>query len=438
MILEGLSMYQCRRIAIAAIALTAVAHAGRLHAQVPSYASLYDPMQVLNLNFEMDPADWASIKNDSAYTIVKPAYFWADDESKIVVSVKRKPNFANGDKVALKIDINEYFGNLRWHGVKKLSLENGYDVNVVSEGFAWYLHRRAAGEGPDGYMPPLASWVNVTVNEQLLGMYASVEQVDKTFVRNRDLWVSDETWLYKQGDIGPSELKAGSGDSPAVEALNYKPFVARGADPPIGYETQVHEMIDVEQMLTVAAINAFMSNPDELSNKGKNFFFADFEAGAAGGQRLYFPWDLDAVLQGTTASIYVAKTGKMSDYQKYIINASPFHDQYNQIMLDLLDGPLAVQPNIDFLSELQEVLTPSLLEDPESNAGSTPEEIADSFDSMQQWMIDRHANVLQQVNDDILKRAARPVPEPSTAALLLAALVVLAGCRVRAARRMRG
>ncbi len=431
------SMQRYRQILTVLIVLAAVARAERMQAQVPGYADLYDPLQVLNLNLEMAPADWNTIRNDTTYDIELPAYFWADGESKIAVSLRRKPNEANGDKVALKVDINQYFDNLRWHGVKKLSLENGYDEDAVSEGFAWYLHRRAASDGPDGYHPPLASWVNVTVNGQRLGVYANVEQPDKTFLRNGDLWVSGETWLYKKSDVGPPELKSGSGDSPAVEALYYTPFAAHGLDPPPGYETQVESLIDMEQMLTVGAINAFTGNPDEMINKGKNFFFADYEVGAAGGQRLHFPWDLDAVLQSPTTSIYLNKGGGMSDYQEFIIDSPAFHDQYNQIMLDLLDGPLAVEASNDFLSELEAVLTPSILEDPDSKIGSTPEEIAGHFDGLRQWMTDRHANVLQQVQDDMLKTQSHLVPEPSSMALLILALAVLLGRRVQLARRMR-
>ncbi len=432
---RNMQRYRC--IVTVLIVLMAVARAERMQGQVPGYVDLYDPLQVLNLNLEMDPADWNTVKNDTTYDIELPAYFWADGESKIAVSLRRKPNEANGDKVALKVDINQYFDNLRWHGVKKLSLENGYDEGAVSEGFAWYLHRRAASDGPDGYRPPLASWVNVTVNGQRLGMYANVEQPDKTFMRNGDLWVSGETWLYKQGDVGPPDLKAGSGDSPAVQALYYKPFASQGPDPPPGYETQMENLIDMERMLTVGAINAFTANPDEMLSNGKNFFFADYDVGAAGGKRLHFPWDLDAVFQNPTTSIYLNRAGGMSDYQQFIIDSPAFHDQYNQIMLDLLDGPLAVEANNDFLTELEALLTPSILEDPESKIGSTPEEIAEHFQEIRQWMADRHANVLMQVQDDMLAAQSRLVPEPSSMALLILALAVLLGRRVQAARRMR-
>ena len=104
-------MYLRRLLIAAPIVLMVVAQTDLARGQVPGYASLYDPLKVLSLNLEMDPADWDAIKDDDSYEIVRPAYFWADGENKIVVSAKRKPNLANGDKIALKIDINEYFDN---------------------------------------------------------------------------------------------------------------------------------------------------------------------------------------------------------------------------------------------------------------------------------------------------------------------------------------
>jgi hypothetical protein len=405
------------------------------HGQVPGYESLYDPFQVLNLNFEMDPGDWSTVRNDSDYSEVRPAYFWADDENKIIVSIKRKPNVAIGDKVALKIDINEYFDNLRWHGVKKLSLENGYDADAVTEGLAWFLHRQASGTGETGYKPPLASWVNVTVNGQRLGMYANVEQVDKTYLRNRDQWVSGKTWLYKQGEVGPSELKSGAGDSPIIQTLNYSPFVSNGADPPTDYITQMESLIDMEQMLTVGAIEAFIGNYDGLLTKGKNFFFADYASGAGpeSGKRLYIPWDLDAVMGGSgTTSIYDSKGQKFNAYRQYITDVPHIRDEYNQIMLDLLNGSMSVAAYSDFLDLLEPALRDSIIADPDGKIGNTPGDVASHFASLKQWYSNRRANVLQQVLNDMAAPApapAAPAPEPSTMAVFT--IVMLAGLRRR-------
>jgi spore coat protein CotH len=400
--------------------------------QVPSYADLFNPLQVRNLNLQMDPADWITIRNDSTYDIEKPAYFWTEGEQKIIVSVRNKAPGADGDKIPLKIDVNEYFDGQQWHGLKKLSLENGYEKNPVYEGFAWYLHR-LAGESDTrtyGYRPSLASWVNVTVNGNMLGVYTAVEQPDKTLLRNRDLWVADKTWLYKQGDIGAPTLEAGSGSSPQVAALNFAPFDARPARPaPSGAQLQseLRANIDMHSMLTLAAVEQYTANGDALFSKGKNVFFADFD-GVSGGLRSYLPWDQDSVFNGVTKSVYGA-----GPYANLILNDPVFRAEYEQIMRDLLNGPLSVTNLNGFLDQLQAALSPSLEADPYSRI----DDVAGHFDDLRSWVTHRNANVLNQLprvgaapaGELMSESSAMPVPEPSAVAMLFSGAIALAWLR---------
>lgn len=396
------------------------AHLAR--AQAPSYADLYNPLNVFNLNLTMDPADWAAVQADTTLDLEKPAFFSADGESQLLVSVRRKSLTSDNDKISLKIDINEYFDQNQWHGVKKLSLENGFDADVISEGLAWHLHRRAETLPADNYQPGHAAWVNVTLNGTQLGVYANVEQVDKTFLRNRNLWTPGSTWLYKHGDIGQQTLEEGaSSDSPTVAALNYSPF-SGSTPPPPGYETQLQLLIDMKGMLTLGAVNAFTTNPDELFNKGKNFWFADFEDEDGVAQRLHFPWDLDAVFKSTSATIY----GSSSPYTTYILDNPTFRAEYNQIMLDLLNGPLSVQSLHDFLNQIEPALTPWLQADVNSNILDVPAH----FDDLRDWITARHANVLSQVQAD-MARPATPAALPEPGAGAFAAFAGLAALRRR-------
>ena len=125
--------------------------------------ALYDPFQVRVLNLDMNSSDWETIKSDTTLSIKVHASLWEgvdiSNTNMVSVSVRRKSADRLGDKVSLKIDINDYYGLPEypqavsiWNGVKKLSLENGDDVDVVSEGFAWYLHHLAT-ETSDRYMP---------------------------------------------------------------------------------------------------------------------------------------------------------------------------------------------------------------------------------------------------------------------------------------------
>ncbi len=163
------------------------------------YHGVYNPLQVITLNLRMDNGDWSTVKSDTSYDIEVPAMFWAEDEEPILVSVRRKSADALGNKVSLKIDINEYVDQT-WSGLKKLSLENGDDVDVVAEGLAWYMQRAAAEALNNGYSPGLAAWVKLYVNGEYLGVYVNVEQPDKTFLKNRGIYTKNQTWLYKASD----------------------------------------------------------------------------------------------------------------------------------------------------------------------------------------------------------------------------------------------
>lgn len=119
--------------------------AGPVRAQIPDWPGIFDPLTVLNLNMQTvlpdcttpDPTTWPIIQQDLTFSIEHPALFWADGETPICVSIRRKSSDTLGNpadpKIALKVDINELVGGQRWHGLRKLSIENGDDVNAAAE-----------------------------------------------------------------------------------------------------------------------------------------------------------------------------------------------------------------------------------------------------------------------------------------------------------------
>ena len=381
-------------------------------ASAQSWPDVFNPLQVTELEMTLDSGDWATIRNDTTFDIEVPAYFGAVGEEPILVSVRRKSGDPINGKISLKVDINEYVSGQKWRGLKKLSLENGDDQDVVAEGLAWYLHTRAGDGLLNGYNPGMAAWVNLAVNGVNEGVYLSVEQVDKQFLKNRDLWDGSDTWLYKQGDISAPDLKESPDDedvSPALEVLNYSPFAAgggkgkKGGLPPTPDDetlaVQLPELIQMATMLSVGACNAFVDNPDALFNHGKNFYFVDYRL----DRRLYLPWDLDAAVRNTSGNIYAVREGRRGKleqhpYQEVILNHPLFRAQFNGIMQTLLDGPFQPAEVIEFLDALEPILTPYLQADANSKMS---DDVAGRFAELRQWIQARHANVQQQVLDDL-------------------------------------
>jgi hypothetical protein len=398
------------------------------------WPGVYDPLQLLTLNLDIDPGDWSTVKGDTTLSIKVPAMLWADGEVPVLVSVRRKSGDMLGNKISLKVDINDYVVGQKWSGVKKLSLENGDDVDVVAEGFAWYLNRVAAESTTSGYYPGFAAWVKLVVNGEYQGVYVNVEQPDKTFLKNRGLYTKGETWLYKASDVGANyDLKVGVPDSPATAALCYAPFGAAGSDggdkkgggkgggkkgggdsttastgctvpdSDSAMATELNKLIDMEAVLTLGAVSAFTMAPDDMFSKGKNFYFIDF-LDFPSEKRLYTQWDLDTVFGSETdGSIYgtVKKKGRNTElsqtaYQEVILNNSIFRAQYNQIMGKLLNGPLQIDAQLAFLNDLEVLLTSALEADPNNNIRGS---VSSRFDSLRNWVSARAININDQLGN---------------------------------------
>ena len=130
----------------------------------------------------------------------------------------------------------------------------------------------------------MSAWTTITINGQNQGIYLNVEQVDKQFLRNRSLWVADQTWLFYQDDIGLAEFEEGPTEvSPTMETLNFSPFASGGNLPPTpsGAElrTILNDNINVDAMLTLAAVNARRGEVQRLEQ------VVDVDDGAATDQR---------------------------------------------------------------------------------------------------------------------------------------------------------
>lgn len=361
----------------------------------------------------------------------------------MLVSIRRKsamafPNESNPQKVALKIDLNEFTskdadGNpicdsdhgfsapcvKSWHGMKKLSLESGDDINVVTEGFAWYLHRLASEDPAFDYTPGLAAWIRLFITKTRAdgskvetfynGVFVNVERRDKQFLKNHGLWAgSDDTWLYKYSDrwapaikVAPEDAQGFRVHSPFfLDSLYHEPFQpcdvdtllpAGPCDPlPAGdaFVAALDATVNTEGLIVLGAVSGFLVSGDDLFSKGKNFYHVDY-SDTASGRREYLQWDLDSAMAAlkTDRSIYRQANKRNGEYEAAILGNAVLRERYSTTMRALLEGPLAEQGLLGDLDAFQALLGAALDADPYSPAGSG------FFDSMRSWVHDRTAFV---------------------------------------------
>jgi hypothetical protein len=446
---------------------------GALAQTVPDWPAHYDPFTLLRYQLTLKESDWNTIRHDQTYDIEVPALLSAENEAPVLVSVRRKsasafPNESDPQKVSLKIDLNEFTtedpaGNPicdgdygfeapcveTWHGLKKLSLENGDDMNVVTEGFAWYLHRLAAEDPAIDYTPGLAAWIELfitttradgsIVDSFYNGVFVNVEQRDKQFLKNHGLWAGgDDTWLYKYGDRWAPELKEAPVDAQGqpvhspffLDALYHEPFQpcdlplllpAGPCDPLPGAEafvTALDATLNVQGMIALGAVSGFLVSGDDLFSKNKNYYHVDY-SDASIGRREYLQWDLDSAMAAlkTDRSIYGQAGKRNGEYEAAILGNPVLRERYTSTMHALLHGPLAEQGLLDDLDALQALLGGALDADPHSPAGSG------FFDNMRSWVTDRTDFVRMEL------------PEPGQGISLACGLGLLAVLRRRRSAR---
>jgi hypothetical protein len=358
------------------------------------WPDVFNPLQVLNLHLQMDAGDWSAVQNDASFMDERPAQFWADGETPIAVTVKRKSDPPIGPKVSIKIDINEVVPGQTWRGVKKLSLENGNGGNgVVRECFAWQIHRRASESGLYDYPSAYAAWVRLYVNGEQIGIYTHAEERDKQMLQNRGMWKEGATWLYKYDPTPTLEAGVTNGSSPTIQHLCYLPFANTCTQSNL--EADLPQWVDMQAMLTFAAIEGFIGNLDGLfTHNAKNCFAVDF-APPLELRRIYLPWDLDTGLTSQSFNIYTGgPMGGNSIYQQTILGHYWFRTWYRNTMTDLLDGPMSVASLTALLNQIEPVLAPLLDADPNSGLG---ESAAGHFAALRQYLTNRINNVRGQV-----------------------------------------
>ena len=393
---------------------------GLLLPAVPAAAAewedAFDPFTVRTFNLQLTPQNWDTIRKDTTNEIEVPAQFWADDETPLLVSVRRKssralPSESNPIKVGLKVDFDEFVDDQEWHGLLKLSLENGADSGVVEEGYLWNLHQQASDSY--GYQPGHANWARLNVNGTYIGVYANVEQIDRRMLENRGVFTRGSTWLYEQDDRSGPVLESGSGVSPGLTHLCYSPFVVNDKKTGVtacptpsdaALDDDLESWVTMSGMLTLGAVDAFAANHDNLIAHGKNFSFADFgfvtdpDTGnpVLAHKRMYFPWDLDTAFKSTTASIYARGSGRkltQEPYQRILLNHPVYRQQYNATMTTLFadGGVLDEASQHAFLDQLEATLAGHLAADP------YPTSEGGAFDRMRSFVSARTDNVAAQV-----------------------------------------
>ncbi|MHC4609329.1 MAG: CotH kinase family protein, partial [Planctomycetota bacterium] len=405
-------MHNLRFVALACAALVGGTF-GAASAQAQDCNDLYNPNQVLTFNITMDPTDWETLRFSCPGGRCPPSphtYFQATlqcgSTGPILVGIRRKsdladPSEADPQKVSLKLDINEFIPGQTFAGKKKLSLENGGEGALLTEGLTWQTYQAAGG-----FVSGRCAWVNVYVNGDHKGLYSNVEQVDKVFLVDHGL--DDSGWLIKAEDQRTHETPLELNPF----AFNWYPFdhpdplVYPELPAPPDWRDQALWRVNMPSLLSFAAAESFVASIDGLVNKMTNYFYYDWSIlpghDPAGQQpRLYFPWDLDTSMRGQDTDLDVLDAGAGHLEQGLIEELDEaglpfpeptFRADYFTAYKSMLNGPLALSQTLALVNGLEPLLSPHMNADPHQQTGLA----AGEFQRIRSFLEDRTNSIVAQ------------------------------------------
>jgi spore coat protein CotH len=356
-------------------------------------SGIYNPEQILDFHLTLAAGDWQTVLADTTYELMVQAQFHCGDEADITVGLRRKRS-GGAQKVGLKIDMNEFVSGQRYYGLRSLSLENGVssgdntdgaDVGaLLSEYLGWRLFVLSSA------ISGRAAMVRLFVNDELVGVYANVEQVDKTFLQSR--LGDDDGWLYKKSggvNDGLKTHEADGLDDPYDDYFCF--FVNGGGSCPVpsaaDLAADLPSRLDIPQFLRMGAVNAIIANSDSPLFKDNNYYWYDW----AGGGRIYLPWDLDSTMN-SDVDVFTGGVGGQIDFYTHVA-FSNWEADYKQILQELLDSELAADVIDAELDRVESVAGAALDADPYAT-GSTSAAVQDLKD----WWSERRTQVQGQID----------------------------------------
>ena len=208
-------------------------------------------------------------------------------------------------KLGMKLKFSEYDKEGRFFGLKRLNFQgNRYDDTYMRETLAYDIFREA------DITAPRAAWAQVRVNDELMGLYGMVEQIDGRFTKDRrpddgdgnlykEVWpiVTDEQTII-------SHLKTNE-DDPDVSALIAFSTAMNDAKPEDLRDT-LGEYMDLDYLARYMVVDDAIANFD-----GITAYYTAEDATWAGNHNFYLyeeapkaytmiPWDLESTFQPTT------------------------------------------------------------------------------------------------------------------------------------------
>ena len=238
-------------------------------------------IHTVNLNFTQT-GYWDSLVANYTADVYMMCNIIIDGSPLSTSGVKFKGNSSYNNpsqKKSFKLDFNEYVSGQNIDGLKKLNLNNGFkDPTLMREKLMLDFLNRA------GLVAPRCTYAKVYINNTYWGLYTAVEEVDKTFLKDR---FSDKKGNLFKGDPSGDLKWLGSSVSTYTSKYELKTnetlnnwtdlvyFINKINSSPLGFQDSLNKVLQITPFLRAWAASNIFSNLDSYIGSGHNYFIYD-------------------------------------------------------------------------------------------------------------------------------------------------------------------
>jgi len=346
----------------------------------PDYEYVFENKDILSFYITVDRTDWLEMW-DRPFPYVKGTVRCVDEVYEDVgLRFKGNSSFGVGGlKKAYKLKFDKY-KNQRFHGFKKLNFSNGFkDPSLLREKLAYDLFREADVPASRTTFAKLYLTIPGEYNEEYIGLYTIVEQVDKIFLEDRfgdtqgSLFKGEgmADFIYRGDEPGryerEYEAKLSEEQQDCSVLIRFIKMLNETSDEE--FPSEIRRVFNLETFLSWLAVNTLLSNLDSYAGSGHNYYVY-FRKDT--GKCEFIPWDLNEAF----GNFQMGSAEDMTDLSvhkpyaepkiliQHILNVPEFRESYIQKIKDLMDGPFQQSMMYDKMDALFNRIAADVRTDP--------------------------------------------------------------------------
>lgn len=366
---------------------------------------VFNPDRVLQISLTLPESEWESLIDQAVDEVYTEANVSIEGEELGAVGLRFKGSYGSlymclddGEltcsKLSMKIKFDKYDEDKRFQGLKRINLhamEN--DSSLMHEYFAYKMFRDM------GIPTSRVSYADVFVNDELLGLFAVVEQMDgrftdDRFTENGDGNLYKEAWpVTDSASYYTERLKTNEETADHTAITKFYEALAGASDKEL--PEVIGAWMDREQLIRYVAVDQAVNNWDGVMT----WYCSDETGGGCGNHNFYLyqdgdldaplfrllPWDLDHTFAlqsfagavpywedsevACDAALYFASSGNyvLPPYCDPILRGLTIMDRsfYENAINELLEKHFVLDDLYAEMDKLAEMLAPSVAADPD-------------------------------------------------------------------------